>query len=421
MNFPKRALDSVPIDNKTVLLRTDFNVPIDSNDKIQDDFLIESSLETIKELLNRHCKVVIISHTTHFDGKRKRNYSLEIVAARLATKLGRPVHFVDDCVGEKARMAVKTANQNDITIFENLRFHKGELTNSREFAKQLAAASQADYFVQDAFGLLHEKLASTCAITELIPSVAGRLVEKEYNMIKSIMAAPGQPVLAILGGAKVSAKVHLLESMINISDHLVVGGGLGNTFLAYKGINIGKSHHEMGQDEVLSRIYRAADRKVGLAHVDELIKLPIDAAVDSGQQGMRARQEKNIWQIDNHERILDIGIDTLDEIISLIKTAKTIIWNGPFGMVERSQFRHGSEKILEALAEKNTDSTILICGGDTVGFVRNWCRDNKKTINAKIFSGGGAALEVIANQNLPGLDSLLDGNRELSYTKKEET
>lgn len=279
--FFKKTVRDVPLEGKTVLLRVDYNVPLAHDGSVDDDYRIRASLPTIRWLLKEHCKVVIISHLGRPEGKRDPRYSLEPAARRLAELLGQPVRFVDDCIGEKARMAVKRTPKTSVVVLENVRFYPGEEANDTSFARELWQTSGADYFVQDGFGVVHRAHASTSAITQYLPSVAGLLLEREYTTITGAMQHPERPLLAVLGGAKVSDKMPVITALVAVADQILIGGAMANTFLAHKGFSMGASKLETDQTATIDAIYRAVSDKVGPQKVDEYLVLPTDVVVAS--------------------------------------------------------------------------------------------------------------------------------------------
>jgi 3-phosphoglycerate kinase len=405
MTFYKKTLTTVPIEGNTVLLRADYNVPLKDDGTIADDFRIRASLPTIEYLLKNNCKVVIISHLGRPEG-RDASLSLEPVAVRLSRLLKMPVHFVNETVGDRVKMAVKRAPKRSVVILENLRFDPREEANDEEFAKQLAAASGARYFVQDGFGVVHRAHASTDAIEHYLPGVAGFLLEREVTTITNAMKAPERPLIAVMGGAKVSDKIALVQRFVEVADRIIIGGAMANTFLAYKGYDMGKSKVESGQEKVLDAIYTAAARKVGEKNVDEFIMLPEDLAVTNNISAAASRLVVGVDALEPDDIALDIGDATSAAMADSIASAKTVIWNGTLGYAELPKFAKGSAQLAEALAS-NSDITSIIGGGDTADFVQHW--DKKEGASfTHVSTGGGASLELMAGEKLPGVESLLD-------------
>lgn len=403
--FHKRSMRKAPLKGKTVLVRADYNVPMGGG-KIEDDFRIRSSLPTIERLLADNCKVVIISHLGRPDGERNMTYSMEPVAQRLAELLRRDVRFVDDCVGDKVKMAIKRAPTNSVTVLENLRFHPEEEANDEVFAKKLAQDSGADYFVQDGFGVVHRAHASTAAITQFIPSVAGLLLEREYERIVSAMTRPARPLVALLGGAKVSDKIQIINRLVKIADQIIVGGAMANTFLAYNGKHVGKSKVETDQNQVIENIYDVIDKKVSHKFRDNFLVLPTDVAVAKDTDGKSVRRTVGVNEVAGDDIILDIGDKSIERMVAALDRAQTVIWNGTLGMAELPEFAHGSARAALELAQ--SPSTVsIIGGGDTADFVLHWDGNDGKSFT-HVSTGGGASLELMSGKKLPGIEALLD-------------
>lgn len=408
MAFFKQTIDTVPLQGETVLLRADYNVPLDADGKIADDFRIRASLPTVNKLLADGCKVVIISHLGRPEG-RDEKLSLEPVALRLAQLLKQSVRFVDQTVGDKVQMAIKRAPKRSVIVLENLRFDPREEANDKGFAHELAKSSGARYFVQDGFGVVHRAHASTSAITLELPSVAGLLLEREYTMITQAMKAPKRPLVAVLGGAKVSDKIGVIKEFVKVADTIIISGAMANTFLAYKGYNLGSSKLDPDVGDTLDEIYAAARAKVGDKTVDQFLVLPTDVAVAETPDADVARKVVPVDQIASNEMALDVGGMTIESTISIVKKAKTVIWNGTLGVAEYPNFARGSAQLASTLAA-NPDITSIIGGGDTADFVLNW--DVKKGGSfTHVSTGGGASLELMAGEKLPGIESLLDARK----------
>lgn len=404
MGFFKKTIRDIELDGHTVLVRVDYNVPLNEDGTISDDLRIKASLPTLQALLDRGCKLVLISHLGRPEGKELK-YSLEPVATRLTALLGRDVTFVDDCIGDVAFQAVHKAPAGSVLLLENLRFYAEEEADDHEFAKKIAAASQAAYFVQDGFAVVHRAHASTHAITLELPSVAGLLVEREYITITNAMAEPKRPLVAIMGGAKVSDKIDLIERFVDISDTILVGGAMANTILKYKGMNVGASKVEENQNETLDRLYEVARAKAG-DNVDNYVILPSDIAVATEFKDTAARIVRNLDAVQENELALDIGDETIERYCQVIEAAGTVIWNGPVGVSEFKNFSHGSARLALSLAT-HPEIASIIGGGDTADFVLKW--DVKKGGSfTHVSTGGGAGLELMAGKKLPGIESLLD-------------
>ncbi len=408
MTFFKETINSVPLQGQTVLVRADYNVPLAPDGSIADDFRIRASLPTIKKLLQDGCKVVIISHLGRPEG-RDPKLSLEPVALRLAELLGEPVRFVDQTIGDKVRMAIKRAPGRSVTVLENLRFYTEEEANDTQFAHSLAVDSRARYFVQDGFGVVHRAHASTAAITQYLPSVAGLLLEREYSTITQAMKAPKRPLVAVMGGAKVSDKIAIIKAFINVADTIIIGGAMANTFLAYRGDDMGKSLVEPDEQTILDEIYAAATAKVGSKQVDDFLVLPSDVAVAKAINTAEARHEVAANHLEADDIALDIGLKSIEKAAKIITGAKTVIWNGTLGYAELPNFAHGSARVALALATHRSIVSI-IGGGDTADFVLKWDARNGGSFT-HVSTGGGASLELMAGEKLPGIESLLDARK----------
>jgi len=407
MSFFKRTIRDVPIDNKTVLIRADYNVPQSKTGAISDDLRIRASLPTIEFLLERHTKVVIMSHLGRPEG-REAKYSLKPVAKRLSELLDRKVIFVDDCIGDKVFQAVKKAPNNSVILLENLRYYPEEEANDTIFAKKIAKSTGARYFVQDGFGVVHRAHASTEAITHFIPSVSGLLLEREYVTITNAMENPQRPLIAVMGGAKVSDKITVIERFVGIADKIIIGGAMANTFLKYKGHHMGSSKIEDGQEKVLDGIYLAAHKKLDTS-IDDFIILPDDVAVAEDISETAVRKNVKLGNLDAADKALDIGDASIDRMVEEIAKAKTVIWNGTLGYAELPEFAHGSARLALSLATQ-AQTTSIIGGGDTADFVLKWDGKGGESFT-HVSTGGGASLELMAGEKLPGIESLLDAPR----------
>lgn len=407
MSFFKETIRNVPLDDATVLVRVDYNVPLTDKGEISDDLRIKASLPTLRFLLKRGCKVVLMSHLGRPEGHEKK-YSLEPVAVRLSELLGQAVQFVDDTVGDSVYQAVRRAPKKSVTLLENLRFYNEEEADSAAFAKAIVKSTHAKFFVQDGFGVVHRAHASTHALTLFLPSVAGLLLEHEYETITKAMEAPKRPLVAVVGGAKVSDKIGVIERFIEKADKILIGGAMANTFLAYKGLAVGKSKFESDQKDVLDRIYAAARQKVG-NNVDEFIILPTDVAVADSIDAHQQRTLRKCTDIQVHDIALDIGDQSIERFVQEIEGAKTVVWNGTLGYAELPAFAHGSARLALALAT-HPDITSVIGGGDTADFVLKWDGGTGDSFT-HVSTGGGASLDLMSGKKLPGVESLLDARR----------
>lgn len=404
-SFFKKTVRDVPLEHKTVLVRTDYNVPLTAEGKISDDLRIRASLPTLRYLLQHDCKIVIISHLGRPNG-RDPKLSIEPIAVRLAELLGQSVRFVDQMIGDKVKMAIKRAPRGSVTVLENLRFDRREEANDSEFARQLATDTGARYFVQDGFGVVHRAHASTEAITQYIPGVAGLLLEREYMAITAAMQHPARPLMAVMGGAKVSDKISVIKTFVDTADKILIGGAMANTFLVYKGYNMGKSKVEPNQTAVLDEIYRVAQQKVGADNVDAFLRLPSDVAVATSLDTGVKRRVVSVDALASDDMALDIGDETIETYAREIAAAKTVIWNGTLGYAELPEFSHGSARMCLELAT-HPGVTTIIGGGDTADFVLGWDSQHGGSFT-HVSTGGGASLDLMAGKPLPGITSLLD-------------
>lgn len=405
VKFFKKTVRDVPLDGQVVLVRADYNVPIQDG-IIGDDFRIRANIPTLLHLLERGCTVVIIAHLGRPEG-RDPSLSLEPIGQRLAELLAKPVLFVDNCMGDKVRQVIKRAPKGSVILLENLRYYQEEEANDRDFAQAIVADTGARYFIQDGFGEVHRDHASTHAITQCIPSVAGLLLEKEYTTITEAMRNPKRPLVAVMGGAKVSDKIKVVDEFVKVADTIIIGGAMANTILSYRGVDLGASKVEEGQAETVARIYADAEAKAG-SKLNDFLVLPEDVAVAKSVENV-PRHTVSIDHIAVDDMALDIGDRTADHIDGIINGAQTVIWNGPLGMTEFESFRVGSARLATKLASRS-DITSIVGGGDTADFVLDW--DEKKGGSfSHVSTGGGASLELMAGEKLPGVESLLDASR----------
>lgn len=403
--FYKKSMRDVPLDDKVVLVRADYNVPLE-NGEIKDDYRVRSSLPTLRSLLERGCKVVVMAHLGRPEGKRVPELSLEPVAHHLSKLLKRPVTFVDDSIGDKVTAAIKSSRKGSLILLENVRFYPGDEANDPEFARQLAQSSQAAYFIEDGFGVAHRAQASTSAIAQFLPGVAGLLLEKEYMAITEAMEQPKRPLVAIMGGAKISDKIPLVEKFVAIADTVIIGGAMANNFLRFRGYPVGKSLVEEGVDEVIEKIYAAVEKKVGSGKIDEFLIIPEDVAVGKKIDSEAERTNKLLSEVTEDDIILDIGSRTIERIDRELEKAQTVIWNGTLGYSELPQFAHGSARLALYLAA-HPAITSIIGGGDTADFVLHWDAKGGESFSL-VSTGGGASLELMAGKKLPGIEALMD-------------
>ncbi|MCL2869583.1 phosphoglycerate kinase [Candidatus Saccharibacteria bacterium] len=404
--LPLKRLQDVDVAGQTVLVRVDYNVPLTDDGQISDDSRIRASLPTIHYLLDHDAKrVILCSHLGRPGGKVVPELSLKPVAQRLETLLDTPIFaaamsspapYHCELVSESDPKILKQVQDDKITLLENLRFDPGEEADSPEFAKQLVESTGAQVFVQDAFSVLHRTSATTDAITRLLPSVAGLLVEKEVKTLTAALNKPTRPFVAVIGGAKIADKVGFVQKIVQIADQVLIGGALANTFFQGHSLKVGKSLVDADGLGVAKQI---------LAENGQKIILPTDVVV-AGEINEDANVlEKSVNNVLDNDIILDIGSQTVAEFTTVISTAKTILWNGNLGYSEIDRFATATAMVAKAIGE-NTTATTIIGGGDTAGFVHNYQKTHKNLKYSLISTGGGATLAFIAGEPLPGLEAL---------------
>ena len=391
----KKSIRDVDLKGKRVLMRVDFNVPLDENLNITDDIRIRAALPTIKYALDKGAKVILMSHLGRPDGLVKEELRLAPVAKRLRELLNRPVTALKDCVGDEVKKTVSAMKAGDIILLENLRFHAEEEKNDPDFAKELA--SLGDVFVNNAFGTAHRAHASTEGVTHYLPSVAGFLLEKEIEYLGNAVDNPKRPFVAILGGAKVKDKIKVIDNLLNKVDALLIGGGMAYTFLKVQGKTIGSSKLDKdGLDTAKQALEKAAAKKIP-------ILLPVDHVI-ADKFDANANTKLVVDNIPDGWMALDIGPKTIKIFEDKLKTAKTIIWNGPVGVFEMEKFAKGTEDIAKFIADLK-GVTSIIGGGDTAAAMLKFNVEDKMT---HISTGGGASLEYLEGRGLPGIDALSD-------------
>lgn len=380
------------LENKTVLLRVDFNVPLNQNGEIIDDTRIREALPTI-DLLRRHSnRIVVISHLGRPKGKPVANLSLAAVTHRLSQLLDMPVELLNDCVGADIEIAVSNLKPGEVVVLENVRFHSEEEKNDPKFARALAAL--ADVYVNDAFGTAHRAHASTAGVAEYLPCYTGLLVDKEIKMLNLVLASPEKPRMAIAGGAKVSDKLGLLKNLVRQVDIIIIGGGMANTFLKASGLEVGRSLLEA------SLIEDARELMVEAARRGVEILLPIDVVVSDHLGADALATVVNADKVRPEQMILDIGPKTVEIYSQAIREARSVVWNGPLGVYEFEQFASGTEGIARAVA--NSTAISVVGGGDSIATIYKLGLENQVT---HISTGGGAALEYLEGLQLPGLQA----------------
>ncbi|MGD9403580.1 MAG: phosphoglycerate kinase [Anaerolineae bacterium] len=388
----KKTIRDVDVKGKRVLVRVDFNVPL-SEGKVADDTRIRAALPTIRYLLDRDASVVLCSHLGRPKGEVVDGLKMDPVADRLAELLDRPVTKLDDCIGPEVEAAAQAAKPGDVLLLENTRFHPEEKQNDPAFAAKLA--SLADLYVNDAFGSAHRAHASTEGVAHHLPAVAGFLMEKELEFLGNALASPERPYVAILGGAKISDKIGVVENLLGQVDALLIGGGMANTFLKADGYDVAES---LVEDESLDTARALIDRAG-----DKLV-LPVDVTVADRFDADAFSQVVAVAQVPPRWRILDIGPRTLELFQERLEGAKTVVWNGPMGVFEFPKFAQGTEAVARMLAAL-PDATTIIGGGDSAAAVK---RTGLADEMSHISTGGGASLEFLEGKTLPGVAALSD-------------
>ncbi len=391
MPLNKRTIRNLQdLNGKRVLVRVDFNVPL-KNGQITDDTRIRAALPTINYLLSQGASVVLMSHLGRPKGVDP-SQSLKPAADRLSELLGRPVQFAEDCVGEPAESKSRALKPGDVLLLENLRFHKAEEKNDPDFAKQLAA--NGDIYVNDAFGSAHRAHASVEAVAHFLPAAAGFLMEKEINYLGGVLDNPQRPFVAVLGGAKISDKLPVIENLAKLADKLIIGGGMANTFLKAEGYEMGDSLVENDAIEQARELLATCSGK---------LILPIDAVIADAFSNDANSETVSVGGVKPGWRILDIGPHTIIKYIDALKGARTIFWNGPMGVFEFPRFATGTTEIARAVAASG--ATSVIGGGDSVAAVEQAGVADKIS---HISTGGGASLEFMEGKVLPGVAALPD-------------
>ncbi|MGH7157039.1 MAG: phosphoglycerate kinase [Candidatus Saccharimonadales bacterium] len=435
VGFNKKTVKDIDLKHKRVLLRADYNVPIEDG-KISDDYRIKQSVETIKYIWEQYeSNIVIISHLGRPDGKPDPKFSLKPVTKRLSELLDKKVEFAGDVVGSEAKAACEQLKPGQILLLENVRFDPREEKNDKEFAKELVDTTKAEVFVQDGFGVVHRAHASTEAITHLLPSVAGLLLEKEVSTIERVIKEPTRPLVSVVGGAKVSDKIEVLNKLIDISDCVAIVGAMANNFLLAEKVKIGKS---LAEPKLVATTKQILER----ARVEEKKRnfnflLPVDVVVSTKTDGKAPTRLVDIfgnnladieaypkmpkseaYTVQSDEMILDVGPASAAQIAGAVKMANTVIWNGTCGITEtkgiagaHDPFAHGTHTIMEAMvgsSNKHANKPFtLVGGGDTVSYVEE---QGMVDDFGFVSTGGGASLELISGHKLPGVEALENKN-----------
>ncbi len=379
-----KNLKDIDLDNKKVLVRVDFNVPLTQELEVKDDFRIRSHLETIKYLKENNAKIILISHLGSPKG-RELNLSLKPVASKLEELLSCKIKFVEDVIGEKVDKMVNELDAGDILLLENLRFHSEEEENNSEFAASIARLG--DIFVEDAFSVCHREHASTASIPKFLDSYAGLLLEKEIKSLDEAVEKAKHPFVAIIGGAKIITKTTVIEKLLERADVILLAGAIANTVLKFKGIY---GEEKLKEEDVFEAIKN-------INFEDPKLIVPIDGIVSKGNYS----RVGGVETIKEGEEIVDIGPETINHYKDIIKRARTIVWNGPMGKLENEIFAKGTKEIADAIAKQ--DAFSVVGGGETVDFI-----NNKKMASdfSFISSGGGAMLDYISGKKLPGIEAI---------------
>lgn len=395
----KLFIEDLELKNKKVLIRVDFNVPLNENLEITDDIRITSALPTIKKVLEEGGTAILMSHLGRPKGEFNPNFSLKPVARRLSELLNKEVKMAEDCVGESVKKMVDELKEGDILLLENLRFHKEETKNDPDFAKRLAEFG--DIYINDAFGSAHRAHASTEGVTKYFDKcAAGYLLKKEIDYLGNAVANPERPFTAILGGAKISGKIDVIKQLLSKVDNLIVGGGMGYTFYKAQGFEIGTSLLEEDKIELAKEILEQA-KESGVN-----LMLPVDVRVAAEFSNDSPSQVVSVDRIPADKMGLDIGPESVKKFREIIVQSKTVVWNGPMGVFEFENFAEGTNAIAEALVETTEKGGItIIGGGDSAAAIKKAGLDDKVS---HVSTGGGASLEFLEGKILPGVAALTD-------------
>ena len=392
----KKTVKDIDVNNKKVLVRCDFNVPIDSETgKITDNRRIRAALPTIQYLLDHNAKVILCSHLGRPKGEFNLKYSLKPVAEELSKLLNRDVKLAKDVIGESAKELTSNMKEGDIVLLENVRFHKEEEQNDPEYSKALA--SMAEIYVNDAFGTAHRAHSSTTGVADYLPAVSGFLIEKELEFLGGALENPAHPFVAILGGAKVSDKIGVIENLLDKVDTLIIGGGMAYTFYKAQGHHIGTSICEEDKLDLAKNILEKAQEK-GVQ-----LLLPVDNHVSSEYSNNGEEKMVDSTEIPDGFMGLDIGPKTIEKFEEAVKDAKTVVWNGPLGVCEFDKFATGTKAVATMLSK--IEATTIIGGGDSAAAIEKLGLADKMT---HISTGGGASLEFLEGKTLPGITCLQD-------------
>lgn len=394
----KKTIRDIDVKGKKVFVRVDFNVPMDEHQNITNDTRIRATVPTIRHLLDGGAAVILACHVGRPTEVREPKFSTKPIVARLSELLGHEVKWAPDCVGPEAEKAAAALKPGEVLLLENLRYHKEEKKNDPAFAKQLAAL--ADIAVDDAFGVAHRAHASNVGITSYLETVAGFLMEKEINYIGKTLEAPKRPFVAIIGGAKVSDKIGVIENMIDKVDTIIIGGGMAHTFDASKGYPIGDSLCERDKIGLAKELLEKAEKK-GVKVV-----LPVDVVIADKFAADANTKTVDVDKIPDGWQALDSGAKTSEEYVKALQGAKTVIWNGPMGVFEFDSFAKGTEAVAHAVAEATKRGAVsIVGGGDSIAALKKTGLSDRIS---HISTGGGATLELLEGKVLPGIAALAD-------------
>jgi len=381
--------------DKRILVRVDFNIPLNNELEITDDTRIKAALPTIKYLISHQAKVILISHLGRPKGEVIEKLRLDPVARRLSELLRQDVKKVDDCIGEEVEKAVLNMQKGEVILLENLRFYPEEEKNKLEFAKSLAKS--ADIFVNDAFGTAHRAHASTVGVAKILNSYAGFLMAKEIEVLSNLLENPERPFVVVLGGAKISGKIEIVQNLLNIADKILIAGGMSYTCLAAEGYEVGNSLLEEYDLDIIRKMLKSAEEQ------ENKIVLPVDLVTT---KEVSEKAESKVVEIENIPKDA-IGVDLGDKSIAIfekeIKKAKTVFWNGPVGVFEIEKYSKGTNRIAKILADMQGKAVTIIGGGDSIAAIENAGLAEKMT---HISTGGGASLEFLGGKKLPGIEIL---------------
>jgi len=383
------------LEGKKVLVRVDFNVPLNEELEITDDTRIKAALPTIKYLISHHAKVILMSHLGRPKGKVVEKLRLDPIARRVSELLKQDVKKANDCIGEEVEKVVSNMQKGEVVLLENLRFHPEEEKNNPEFSKALA--NLADIFINDAFGTAHRAHASTVGVAELLPSYAGFLMAKEIGVLSNLLENPERPFVVLLGGAKISGKIEIVKNLLSIADKILISGGMSYTCLAALGYEVGNSLLEEYDLEIVKNMLKSAEEK------GNKILLPVDLVIT---KEVSEKTESKLFEIDDIPKDgtgVDLGERSLVKFEKEIKKAKTVFWNGPVGVFEIEKYAKGTNRIAKILADMQGEAVTIIGGGDSIAAIDKAGLTEKMT---HISTGGGASLEFLGGKKLPGIEVL---------------